>query len=185
MKRAEGAVRRNLRRKADHPSPGRVMPMRSRMSPRHRHATCVALAAALALATTASSQPLSVRSLEISPSLWAYAPQDPTPLSATSLLLPSNGPDDPEPPADRACEMALLIEGLDRDARVTPLATPSGNPCRGVVRLSPTRALLRTDERIYLLDDLGGSNRVLPIEVAAGFGEGVRLDDDAARRALR
>jgi len=89
-----------------------------------------------------------------------------------------------------------LVEDLDATPRVTPLALPHatiqpdlGYPFRWT-RMSATRVLVAQtgedeawgseDDGVYLLDDLGGANRITRIALGPSPGELVRLDDATA-----
>jgi hypothetical protein len=155
------------------------------MSPRHVQWTCVALVVCFAAAASAGAQPISSQVLPIGPSQWIGPP---LPLTTTSFLAwaepyagcPAQGGEGAE---------LLLVEDLDGTPRVTSLAVPLARDIRWWTRMSATRVLLlqkgedqidgTADDGFYLLDDLGGSNRITAFAVAP-LGGPYRLDDDTA-----
>jgi hypothetical protein len=97
------------------------------------------------------------------------------PLAATSLLVPATGPDGDRQTDD---DVTLLVTGIGGALAVTPLATPyllATGAASQVVVLDASRALIASagpdgdettgDDVVYLLDDLGGANAVVPITV--------------------
>ena len=155
------------------------------MSPRHVRWTCIALVVCFAAAASAGAQPLSSQLLPLGPSRWIGPP---LPLTTTSFLIwaapyagcPEQGGEGPE---------LLLVEDLDGTPRITSLAVPLVSNVRWWTRMSATRVLLlqkgedqidgTADDGVYLLDDLGGSNRITAFAVAP-LGGPYRLDDETA-----
>jgi len=143
------------------------------------------LLAALALAAgeprASGAQGLAVRAVELSPTEYDHQPLAPfVPLTMDSGLYLSQGPWE-ELGFSLRGSVTLLVENLAREPQVTSIPTPIGGNLPiyawenavGLIRLSATRALLShtgadqefatEDDGVYLLDDLGGENRVTSI----------------------
>jgi hypothetical protein len=97
-------------------------------------------------------------------------------------------PGDPDGSCSIAGSDLVLVQGIDEDApRATPIPLP-GFGAWDVLRLSPTRILVSTGGGILLVDDLGGENRIVPVDVSSIAWSGsqflphnsARLADDAA-----
>jgi hypothetical protein len=122
----------------------------------------------------------------------------PLPLTATSFVIPLVGFDND---LNAVSGRWLLVEHLDGDPVVTPLPMPegftpapantSGNGTETMIRLSATRILvvhngadnliLSEDEGLFLVDDVGGANTVVPIPIGPmGDPQLVRLDERSA-----
>jgi hypothetical protein len=150
-----------------------------------RRAFATLLLAALALAAgeprASGAQPLAVRAVELSPTEYDHQPLAPfLPLTTDSGLYLSQGPWEELGFSFRG-SVTLLVENLAREPQVTSIPTPIGGLLPiyawenvvGLIRLSATRALLShtgadqefatEDDGVYLLDDLGGENRVTSI----------------------
>jgi hypothetical protein len=126
-------------------------------------------------------------------------------LSSRSLLIVTFGPPS-GPPSYAKCtnSKTVVVDDLDSEPSLTPIETPTSSTCVGdgslgipsityLLRLSPTRALLAhgdpdsgqetADDGVYLLDDLGGENRVTSLPTGTGSNLNPwnsRLSDDSA-----
>ena len=155
------------------------------------------LALACAAEGRAGAQALRVRSVELGSTLESFVPADAVlPLTTTSVLIRTWGPHWSFP---SSCEEGVvqLVERLDGVAKITPISTSVGAACGSVngnqhlLRLSATRALMSqfgpdrmectNDDGVFLLDDLGGANSVVPISLGVICQPYMaRLTDDTA-----